>query len=228
MAFQGISFLEVKNHMLLGYLINMTHLILQKTSGKSIAGTDDILRLVELRTVSPDLILLTRASSLIEDLSSLFCFGITVTFKHLRSYHDGVCFLQWYFDQCAATQVCHAADTGHVTPPRHSVQTRDRPIAVLSIDVQRHTGIHSYPFRCLGSDPIRKSVPDLPHTPATAQLYGAVMVVVSQKLGRKYCTNQVLNPGPLVCDPLHYTCTCSPQTQAQRLWLLACKNVVVD
>ena len=25
-------------------------------------------------------------------------------------------------------------------------------------------------------------------------------VVVSQKLGRKYRTNQVLNPGPVVCD----------------------------
>ena len=40
----------------------------------------------------------------------------------------------------------NAADTGHDTPPRHSIQTRGRPVAVLSIDVERHTGIHSYPF----------------------------------------------------------------------------------
>ena len=49
--------------------------------------------------------------------------GVNVAFKHLRSYHDGACFLQWYFDQCAATQKCHAADTGHDTPPRHSIDT---------------------------------------------------------------------------------------------------------
>ena len=55
-------------------------------------------------------------------------------------------YLQWYFDQCAATQKCHAADTGYDTPPRHSIQRRRRPVAVLSIDVKRHTGIHSYPF----------------------------------------------------------------------------------
>ena len=48
--------------------------------------------------------------------------------------------------QCAATQECHAADTGHDTPPCHSIQTRGGPVAVLSIDVERHTGIHSHPF----------------------------------------------------------------------------------
>ena len=35
--------------------------------------------------------------------------------------------------------------------------------------------------------PIGKSIPDLPHTPAKAELYDAVMMVISQKLGRK-CT----------------------------------------
>ena len=50
------------------------------------------------------------------------------------------------FDQCAATQECHAADTGHDTPPRHCIQTWGRPVAVLFIDVERHTGIHSLPF----------------------------------------------------------------------------------
>ena len=45
-----------------------------------------------------------------------------------------------------------------------------------------------------------KSFPDLPHSPANAQLYDANMVVVSQKLGRE-CTvpPRVLNPGPMVC-----------------------------
>ena len=44
-----------------------------------------------------------------------------------------------------------------------------------------------------------KSFPDLPHTPANAQL-DAVMVVNSRKLSRKYRTNRVLNPGPVVCE----------------------------
>ena len=38
------------------------------------------------------------------------------------------------------------ADTGHDTPSRHSIQTRGRPVAVLSIDVEHHTGIHNYLF----------------------------------------------------------------------------------
>ena len=73
-------------------------------------------------------------------------FGFNVAFKHLKSYRDGACLKQWYFDQCAPTQECHADDTGHDTSPRHSIQTQDRPVAVLSNDVERHTGIHSYPF----------------------------------------------------------------------------------
>ena len=38
-------------------------------------------------------------------------------FKHLRSYHDSACLKQWYFDQFAATQECHAADTGMTSHP---------------------------------------------------------------------------------------------------------------
>ena len=34
----------------------------------------------------------------------------------------------------AATQECRAADTGHDTPPRHSIQTQGQPVVVLSID----------------------------------------------------------------------------------------------
>ena len=47
---------------------------------------------------------------------------------------------------CATTLECHAADTGHDIPTRHSKQTQDQPIIVLSIDVEHHTGIHNYPF----------------------------------------------------------------------------------
>jgi len=48
---KGISFLDVKNHQMLSYLINVAHLIVQKTAGKSINNSLDIERLVELRTV---------------------------------------------------------------------------------------------------------------------------------------------------------------------------------
>ena len=59
-------------------------------------------------------------------------------------------------------------------------------------------GIHNYPFQCLGSDMIEKSFPNLPHIPAG-------MVVVSQKLGRKW----TVPTGSRTCDlrhanPLHY------------------------
>ena len=81
------------------------------------------------------------------DIERFVClFGFNVAFKHLRSYQDGACLWQWYFYQCAATQECHVAETGHDPPPRHSIQTRGRPVSVLSIDGERHTGIHSYPF----------------------------------------------------------------------------------
>ena len=69
----------------------------------------------------------------------------------------------------------------HDTPSSQSLQTQGLPV-VLSIDVARHTGIHNYPFKCLGSDPMGKSFPDLPHT---SHAYDTV--VVSWKLGRK-CT----------------------------------------
>ena len=54
---------------------------------------------------------------------SFVCCGLT-SLLNMRSYCDGVCLSQWYFDLCAATQECHAAD----------------------IDVERPTGIHNYPF----------------------------------------------------------------------------------
>ena len=102
----------------------------------------------------------------------------------------------------------------HRTPPRHSIQTRNQSVAVLSIDVKRHTGIHSYPFQCLGWDLTGKSFRDLPHTPANAQ-FDAVMVVNSRKLSRKYRTNRVSNPGPVVCE------SSTISTRPQRLSLRA-------
>ena len=56
------------------------------------------------------------------------------------------------------------------------IQTQDRPLVVLSIDMEHHTIIHNFPFSCLWSDPITKSFPEIPHTPGNAQLHDAVMV----------------------------------------------------
>ena len=79
---------------------------------------------------------------------------------------------------------CH---TGHDTPSRHSIQQQDQPVIVLSIDMEHHYywKLHNCSILCLGPDPIVKSFPDLPLTPANTQLYDAVLVVVSQKIGRK-------------------------------------------
>ncbi|XP_046842393.1 neuroguidin-like [Xenia sp. Carnegie-2017] len=48
---KGVSFLEMKFHLLLSYLINMVQLMLFKTNGRSIEGDPVIERLVEIRTV---------------------------------------------------------------------------------------------------------------------------------------------------------------------------------
>lgn len=47
----GLSFLEIKYHMLLSYLINLTYVVLRKSSGEQIEGDPSIDRLVEIRTV---------------------------------------------------------------------------------------------------------------------------------------------------------------------------------
>ena len=67
-------------------------------------------------------------------LARFLCEGPHI-YKHLRAYRDGAILLQWHFDQCATTQKCHATDTGHDTPSRHSIQTQGPPVVVLSIDV---------------------------------------------------------------------------------------------
>ena len=132
-------------------------------------------------------------------------------------FNDSAYLWQWYFDQCVAKLECLAADTGHDTPPCHkySIQTQGRPV-MLSTDVERHTGINNYPFLCLGSDSTMKSFPDLPHTTSNAQLYDAVLVVVSQELGRK-CTTEPWTREFWCLNPLRYpfTHSCS---QTNFIW----------
>ncbi|XP_042333382.1 neuroguidin [Sceloporus undulatus] len=48
---KGLSFMEVKDQLLLLYLQDLSHLILEKTSGRSVADHPALLRLVETRTV---------------------------------------------------------------------------------------------------------------------------------------------------------------------------------
>ncbi|XP_064467077.1 neuroguidin-like [Ornithodoros turicata] len=48
---KGLSFLEMKNHLLLSYLLDLTNIIWRKVSGHRIAGEASIKRLVEIRTV---------------------------------------------------------------------------------------------------------------------------------------------------------------------------------
>lgn len=47
----GLSFLEMKNHVMLSYLLDLTHVIWCKVSGRSISGDLAIRRLVQARTV---------------------------------------------------------------------------------------------------------------------------------------------------------------------------------
>ena len=64
-------------------------------------------------------------------------------FNNLRSCFDSSCLSQWYhrirlywwwyFDLCAATLECNAADTGNNTPSRLNLQTRDRPVIMVSM-----------------------------------------------------------------------------------------------
>ena len=48
---KGLSFLEMKYHMLLSYLINLTYIVLRKCSGERIEDDPSIYRLIEIRTV---------------------------------------------------------------------------------------------------------------------------------------------------------------------------------
>ena len=61
------------------------------------------------------------------------------------------------------------------------------------------------------------------HTPANAQLYTG-MVVVSRKLGRKYRTNRVLNPGHVVCESIKLSTRPQllPLINLMRAWVRLC------
>ncbi len=48
---KGISFLEVKSHLLIDYLINLVYLMLLKVDGMTISGASVVERLTEIRTV---------------------------------------------------------------------------------------------------------------------------------------------------------------------------------
>lgn len=48
---KGMSIIELKNHLMLEYLINLSYLVLKKTSGKKIEGDEAVERLVTNRTV---------------------------------------------------------------------------------------------------------------------------------------------------------------------------------
>ena len=62
---------------------------------------------------------------------------LLVCFRGLMSHLRLYCGLA----KCAATLESHAADTGHDIPP--NIHTWGQPVIVLSIDVERHTGIHN-------------------------------------------------------------------------------------
>ena len=78
-------------------------------------------------------------------LHLLICFGSLTSFN-IRGHIATVpsCSIGILTDHTATLEY-PAADTGHGTPPRHSIQTRGRHI-LLSIDVERYPGIHNYPF----------------------------------------------------------------------------------
>lgn len=47
----GLNYLEIKYHMLLNYLINITYIVLRKCSGQLIKNDPSIERLIEVRTI---------------------------------------------------------------------------------------------------------------------------------------------------------------------------------
>ena len=104
---------------------------------------------------------------------------------------------------------CSSDTFTNVLPHKNAMpQTRD--MTSYPITVYRHGADLSLCYPLMLNVTL-ESIPDLPHTPANAQLYDAVMVVVSRKLNRKYRINQFLNPGPLACKSI--TLSACPQLQ---------------
>ena len=99
---------------------------------------------------------------------------------------------------------CSSGTLTNVLPHRNAMpQTQD--MTPHPVTVYRHRADLSLCYPLMWNVTLEytathfKSFPDLPHTPANAQL-DAVMVVNSWKLSRKYRTNRVLNPGHVVCE----------------------------
>ena len=124
-------------------------------------------------------------------------FGFNIAFKH-----------EVHIEKVPA---CSSGTLTNVLPHWNAMlQTQDMTPHPVTINIYRH-GADLLCYHCCGmlhwnaQQPILlswKSFPDLPHTPANAQLYDADMVVVSRKPGIKYSTHQVLNPGPVVCKSI--------------------------
>ena len=92
-------------------------------------------------------------------------------------------------------------------PTHHSIQTQGQPVVVLPMWNAKPEYTTGHLMSWVRPD--REILPrPSTHTPANAQL-DAVMVVINRKLGRKYRTNGVLNPGPMVCESI--TLSARPQ-----------------
>ena len=143
--------------------------------------------------------------------------------RHLIHYFDkdwhnsdvclGLTLLWNIWGHITTVPACSSGTLTNVLPHRNAMpQTQDmtpHPVTVYSHGVDlslcyqlmwnvtlEYTATH---FNVLGETWPGKSFPNLPHTPANAQI-DAVMVVNSRKLSRKYRTNRVLDPGPVVCE----------------------------
>ena len=123
-------------------------------------------------------------------------FGFNVAFKLLLSYRLFEAVVRW--PMCCHTWMpCRRHATWHPTLSQYTSQ----PVVVIPINVERLTEIHNYPFVGSWVRPDRDILPDLPQLEANAPFNDAVSVVVRQKLGWN-CTRQVLNPGPVVYEPI--------------------------
>ena len=120
------------------------------------------------------------------------------------------------WDHIATVPTCSSGTFTNVLPHRNAMpQTQgmtSHPVTVfrhrtyLSLYyplmwnvILEYTATH---FNVLGQSRPGNPSPTLPHTAANAQLYDAVMVIASRKLGRKFRTNWVLNLGPVVCESI--------------------------
>ena len=122
---------------------------------------------------------------------------VNITFKHPRSYCDGVCLKQWYFDQCAATLECHATDTGHDIPSHHRIDT-EPTCGGISIDMESDTRSHICCFPIFGLTQSRYFFPN--NHDSECSTFNSVMVAFSKKVGRNFIVpSRVATFGHVVC-----------------------------